>query len=582
MTPVLWRLSRPLRPSILLAAFGQVVVTACHVGQALCLASALAGLFADQPLSELWWPLSVFFVFTWLRIVLMGLSEALAMRVAGLARHYLRQRLIGQVLRVAADPASDRDSGELSTTLVQSVEALQAYYSRYVPAVLGAVFGGGGVLLLMAYFDSRSALVAALAALALPFTDRLWLRWRRASAGGLFASMGRFSAYLLDSLRGVTTLKAFNAQTRRRQVLSQQARDLREQAMGVLYAILMRNGATGLLSLGGLALVTALSAQRAVAGELSPFALLAVVLLAREAFGTLEKLDKTFHIAWSGNAAAAPVIRLLDAIPGVPEPIEARALPTHHGVAFDSVSYTWPGGCEPALHNVNFTLEPGEFVAVVGPSGAGKSTLAALLMRFVAPDCGRVSLGGVDLRDLRVNDVYENVSGVFQHSVLLHGSIEENLRMGAPQASDEDLAEACRVASLESWISSLEKGVATAVGEGGARLSGGQRQRIAIAGAWLKNTPVMVLDEATANVDVASETHIGEAIERLRGQRSLLVIAHRLANVRNADRILVLDRGRLVEIGDHHNLLTRNGLYARLWNRQHAHEASPQTEEELI
>lgn len=582
MNMVLWRLSRPLRPSILLAAWGQLAVTACHVGQALCLAGALSRLFDGQPLSELWWLLLVFLLLTWLRIVLMGVSEALAMRVAGLARHCLRQRLMGQVLRVAADPTSDQGSGELSTTLVQSVEALQAYYSRYVPAVLGAAFGGGGVLLLMAYFDSRSALVATLAVLALPFTDRLWLRWRRASADGLFASMGRFSTYLLDSLHGVTTLKAFNAQTRRRQVLSQQAGDLREQAMGVLYAILMRNGATGLLSLGGLALVTALSAQRAVAGELSPFALLAVVLLAREAFGTLEKLDKTFHIAWSGSAAAAPVNRLLEAIPGVPEPREIRHLPTHHGVAFEGVSYTWPGSREPALRSVSFTLEPGEFVAVVGPSGAGKSTLAALLMRFVAPDCGRVSLGGVELRELRASDVYAHISGVFQNSVLLNGSIEDNLRMGAPQASREDLAEACRLASLQGWVSGLEQGIATTVGEGGSRLSGGQRQRIAIARAWLRNAPILVLDEATANVDVASERHIGEALERLRGQRSLLVIAHHLKTICHADRILVFDRGRLVESGDHHHLLALKGLYARLWDKQHAHEASLQTEGELV
>lgn len=576
MSRLLWNLSRPLRPAIALAACGLLAVSACNAGLALCLAWALASAFAGQPLAGLWAPLGAFLGLTLLRIALNAGAEVLAMRVAALTRQHLRERLLPQVLRVAGDAAAERDSGALSTTLIHNVEALQAYYSRYVPAVLGAALGGGGLLLLMALFDPRSALVAALGALSLPVVDRLWLRWRRPSAGGLFASIGRFSAHLLDSLRGVTTLKAFNAQDRRRDALRQQAKALRGQAMAVLHGILMRNGATGLLSLGGLALVTLLSVEQARAGELSAFALLATVLLAREAFRTLEKLDKTFHVAWSGNGAAAPVAELLAAQSPVPEPARPEPLPILNDVVFQGVTFRWPGSETPALQDLSFTLEPGQCVAVVGPSGAGKSTLAALLMRFITPEAGCVTLGGVDIAQLRSTDLYQRVSGVFQHSVLLHGSLEDNLRMGAPQASPEMLAEACRLASLEPWVTSLEQGLATPVGEGGNRLSGGQRQRVAIARAWLKGAPILLLDEATANVDVASEAHIGAAIERLRGQRSLLVIAHRLATVRHADRILVLDQGRLVESGDHRSLLARNGLYARLWALQHAHEAQPQ------
>ncbi|MGP0173833.1 ABC transporter ATP-binding protein [Pseudomonas sp. NCHU5208] len=576
MKRVLWNLSRPLRPAIALAACGQLALSACNAGLALCLAWALAGLFDGRPLASLWPPLGAFLGLTLLRIALNGGAEVLTMRAAALARQHLREPLLPQVLRVSGQAAGERDSAELSTTLIHNVEALQAYYSRYVPAVLGAALGGGGLLLLMAQFDPRSALVAALGALSLPVVDRLWLRWRRPSAGGLFASIGRFSAHLLDSLRGVTTLKAFNAQDRRRDALRQQAQALRQQAMAVLHGILMRNGATGLLSLGGLALVTLLSVAQARAGELSAFALLATVLLAREAFRTLEKLDKTFHVAWSGNAAAAPVDELLAAQPPVPEPIRPEPLPTSSDLVFQGVTFRWPGSDTPALRDLSFTLEPGQCVAVVGPSGAGKSTLAALLLRFITPEAGCVTLGGVDIAQLCSTDLYQRVSGVFQHSVLLHGSLEDNLRMGAPHASSEALAEACRLASLEPWVASLEQGLATPVGEGGNRLSGGQRQRVAIARAWLKGSPILLLDEATANVDVASEAHIGAAIERLRGQRSLLVIAHRLATVRHADRILVLDQGRLVESGDHRSLLARNGLYARLWALQHEHEAQPQ------
>lgn len=575
MILLLWRLSRPVRPAILLAACGQLGVTACHVGLALSLAWALAQLFAGAAVGTLVIVLAAFIGLTLLRVALMAVAETLAMRTAALARQHLRAPLLGQVLRVAADSASGRDSAGLSTIVVQNVEALSAYYSRYVPTVIAAAVGGSAILVLMARYDARSALVAALGALMLPFADRLWLRWRRPSAGTLFGSMGRFSAHLLDSLRGITTLKAFNAQHRRREALGRQAADLRRQAVEVLYAILMRNGVTGVLSLGGVALVTALSVQRVAGGELTVFALLAVMLLAREAFRTLEKLDKTFHMAWAGSSAAQPIIDLIDARPPVPEPDIAAPLPDNHRVVFDNVTFTWPGSAEPALKNLSFTLAPGECVAVVGPSGAGKSTLASLMMRFICPQEGRITLGGTHLNALRAADLHQCVSGVFQHSVLLHGSIEDNLRMGSAQADAPALDQACQLASLAPWLASLEKGLDTQVGEAGNQLSGGQRQRVAIARAWLKGAPVLVLDEATANVDVASEQQITEAIDHLRGRRSMLVIAHRLDTVRHADRILVLQDGQLAECGDHHSLLAEGGLYARLWALQHAHQTQP-------
>jgi ABC-type multidrug transport system fused ATPase/permease subunit len=220
------------------------------------------------------------------------------------------------------------------------------------------------------------------------------------------------------------------------------------------------------------------------------------------------------------------------------------------------------------VHKIDFKARAGEVVALVGPTGAGKTTIASLLMRFYDPDSGRVTIDGEDARDLSMRTLHDNVALVLQESVLFSGTIRDNIAYGRPDASQEDIEEAARSANADDFISALPDGYHSQVGERGVRLSGGERQRIAVARAFLKNAPVLILDEPTSSLDSRTEKVILDVLDRLMAGRTTFIIAHRLSTIRYADQILVLDQGRIVERGEHDELLLSDGLYSQLHRLQ--------------
>ncbi|MDH7794931.1 MULTISPECIES: ABC transporter ATP-binding protein [unclassified Beijerinckia] len=568
MNAQLLALAGPIRTRVAISTGLGLLVTACYGLQGIALAQALAVLFAGGAIADITPWIIAFAGIVLLRGLLLWCAEIAAQTTAQRTKEHLRARLLSHLAALGPGVTLRQQTGDLQAVLVAGVEALEGYYSRYMPAIFIAILGCGGVLAVLAWVDWPSALLLGFFVTAFPIADRLWLRWRMPKSSGVFAAMGAFGAYLLDSLQGIVTLKAFDATTARRKELASRAAALRQEAMATLAVTLMRTGLTGFITLIGVALVLSFNSWRTAAGLLTPVALFTALFLVREAFRPLDRLEKEFHTAWAASGAATSISDFLALMPNIHEPTMSAPIPTAHGIAFDNVSFAYEADGAKALSAVSFAIKEKEFVALVGPSGSGKSTIISLLLRFFDPTSGHIRIGGTDIRDLSLENLRSLVSVVSQDTYLFHGTIEDNLRIAKPDATMDEIYAAAIAAHIDEFIFGLPKGYATEIGERGAHLSGGQRQRLSIARALLKNAPILILDEATSNVDPRSERAIQDALDALVGRRTTLVIAHRLSTIRKADRILVIEDGRIVEEGDHHSLEQNGQIYSRLMAAQ--------------
>ncbi|MGQ9779996.1 MAG: ABC transporter ATP-binding protein [Bacillota bacterium] len=304
-------------------------------------------------------------------------------------------------------------------------------------------------------------------------------------------------------------------------------------------------------------------------GRLTVGELVAVGMYLGPLYLPLQRFSELNVVFANSMAALDRIFELMDERPEVADRPGAVELPEIEGrVEFEHVFFSYNRENGPILQDVSFTVEPGQKVALVGPSGAGKTTLVNLIPRFYDVDAGAIRIDGHDIRDLKLKSLRRHIGIVLQDPVLFSGSIRENVLYGNPRASVEEVIAACKAANAHDFIMALPQGYDSEVGERGAHLSGGQRQRITIARAFLKNPRILILDEATSVLDAESEKLVQEALERLMVGRTTFIIAHRLSTIINADLILVLDHGRLVEAGTHASLMAAGGLYCRLFARQ--------------
>jgi len=512
-------------------------------------------------------------------------AAAAVMAVSGGLRHYwvswlgqrvvtdLRRAVYDRVIRMSPEFFERTPSGEVlsrlntDTTLVESLVGSSASFAvRHLVILLACA------VMLPVTSPRLAGVMAIVIPLVLVPTVLLARRVRRLSR----ASQDRvadFSALGTETIEGVHTVQAMTQEPRESARFAEAAEQafvanrsrIRISTMLIITVIT--------LTFAGIVFVLWLGARAVLAGEMTPGLLSQFVLYAVMAAGAVAGLGEIWGSVQRAAGALERLTELLGLQASIRAPERPAALDTAGGVAvaFEQVRFSYPSRPErPALDEIGFRVDAGQTVALVGPSGAGKSTIFQLLMRFYDPDGGRILINGLDLRHLDPRRLRAGMALVPQQTTIFSDSAANNIRYGRPDATDAEVQAAAASAQAHEFIAEMPQGYDTYVGERGLRLSGGQRQRIAIARAVLMDPPLLLLDEATSSLDAESEARVQQAIDALRRDRTVLVIAHRLATVRKADRILVLDRGRLVAEGDHDALMGQSDLYARLARLQFA------------
>ena len=575
--PRLLSLASDIRWRIIISAvIGMLAVAAGVARLAVAAVIIVEVVRGNATFESLTWPLVIMAGLIVARAYLQYQQEVMSHHTASMVKVKLRERLYAHSLALGPGHFDSSRTGDALMSLAEGVERLESFFGRYLPQMIVAALAPVVIFIFMALIDFRTGLIFLAFALLTLVIPNLFHRWNRERSMARRDAYGALGADFLDAVQGLSTLKAFGQSRARGELLAERARDLFRTTMGVLAA----NAATGALTIlgitGGAAVALGWGAVRVADGELELRALMIVLMLGVEVFRPLRELVQLYHDGVMAMSSAEGIFAIMDSPVTVRDPEENKASGPavepagrlRPEIVFEQVSHAYNQGRRPALRDLSFTLQEGETLGLVGPSGAGKSTVVWLMLRFFDPQQGVIRLGGQDLRDIPLEELRRQVSVVTQDTYLFHGAVAENLRFGNPNATQEELEAAARAANAHEFIRHLPQGYETVVGERAVRLSGGQKQRIAIARALLKDAPILILDEALSSVDAENEAVIQEALERLMAGRTTLIIAHRLSSVVNADRILVLDEGRLVESGSHSEMLAAGGLYAGLMAQQ--------------
>jgi len=481
----------------------------------------------------------------------------------------LRDEIYGHLMEMDLGFFQQTKSGQIISRVTNDVDQLRTLVTRNVAQGIGHLIQAVVFLALLVYLSWQLTLISLVA---LPLMMALWNRFRRRIWLGVLRvwdAVGEVSSHVQESIGGIRLVKATGSEAyeeRRFRVLTRRH-----------YKAVIRNerwrqffpAANEMIVSAALLVVLWFgSLQVLVDGTLEPEAFIAFAVLAARILSPVKWLGKFPSMVQPGLAAAERAFELLDAEPVIADGPDARSVDGFKdAIRLEDVTFAY----EPekgVLHDVSLSIGRGEVVALVGPSGAGKTTVANMVPRFYDPTGGRITLDGQDLRDVRVSDLRGLMGIVTQETILFHDTVRTNIAYGADDVDEERIRDAARAAHAHDFIMELPEGYDTVLGERGTRLSGGQRQRIAIARALLRNAPILILDEATSALDTESEALVQDAIERLMEHRTVLVIAHRLSTVRRADRIVVMQDGRVVDQGSHDELLEREGLYRRLYQLQ--------------
>ena len=533
--------------------------------QAWLLASTINAVVFDkallyQVMPWLWGLLLLFLV----RAGLAWAAEHAAFQAAVRVKLQLREQLYRHVQKLGPAWLSAERTGDVVNAISDGVEALEAYYARYLPAMSLMALVPLAILVFVASQDWLAALVMVVTAPLIPLFMILIGKGAEKRNQQQWRQLAWMSAYFLDVIQGLTTLRLFNASRREAQMIARISDEYRRGTMSVLRIAFLSSFVLEFFSTVSIAIVAVLVGFRLYWGELDLMHGLFVLLLAPEFYLPLRNMGTQYHARMEAIGASERIVEILyTPVPEAGGNLTSVADLRQADIRFEAVNFRYPDGRQ-AVRDLELVIRPGETLALVGLSGAGKTTLTNLLMGFLQAHSGRILIGDTPLREIAADVWRAQVAWLPQKPQLFPGTVADNIRLGVPGASMLAVRDAAAKAQADDFIQALPQGWDTRVGEAGQGLSGGQLQRIALARAFLKDAPLVILDEPTANLDLDSETRVHAAVRTLAEGRTLVVIAHRVRTVRDAERIAVLDGGRIAQTGTHAELLRASPLYQRM------------------
>ena len=499
-----------------------------------------------------------------LRILFRFSSNYLAHKAAWYLVGDLRTKVYNKLARMDLAYFHDKQTGDLMSRVVNDTRDFELLYAHMIPETITNIVTFSGVLIILLSINPKLALITCAPIPLILISGIIFAKKVRPFFRVSQQKMGELNGKLQDNLSGTHEIQAFGREEYETGRINEKNFEHVKAMLQALKISAVFHPSVEFISSIGTVLVVAFGGYLAYSEGLQVEDIVAFLLYLSLFYQPITGLANLVENMQQSLAGAERVITILDAPNQIEDSPDAKDITDVNGeITFDHVSFSYIDGI-PVLKDVSFVCKPGEMLALVGPTGVGKTTITELLSRFYEPDSGRILIDGTDIRDITIASLRQNISTVLQDTFLFNGTIAENISYARPEATMEEIREAARAANIADEIEAMPEGYDTVTGERGVKLSGGQKQRIAIARAVLRRSPIIVLDEATAAVDVETEKQIRNAINSLTGKRTIIAIAHRLSTIRSAEQILVIENGTVIERGTHEQLLALNGSYARM------------------